>query len=234
MDSKSRINFLREELNKLGYNYYVLDNPLVSDYEYDKLFNELKELEINNPELITPDSPTQRVGGISSGFEEVKHKYRLYSLDNTYNYDELRKWYERVTKECGPDIELVCELKIDGLAIALSYIDGIFVKGATRGNGIVGEEITQNLKTVKAIPLKLFEKADLEVRGEIYMPKTSFEKLNDENLKNGEKPFANPRNAAAGSLRQLDSTITAKRDLSMFTYTAIIAVSYTHLTLPTN
>ena len=222
MDTKSRINFLREELNKLGYNYYVLDNPLVSDYEYDKLFNELKELEINNPELITPDSPTQRVGGISSGFEEVKHKYRLYSLDNTYNYDELRKWYERVTKECGPDIELVCELKIDGLAIALSYKDGIFVKGATRGNGIVGEEITQNLKTVKAIPLKLFEKADLEVRGEIYMPKTSFEKLNDENLKNGEKPFANPRNAAAGSLRQLDSTITAKRDLSMFTYTAII------------
>ena len=100
MDSKSRINFLREELNKLGYNYYVLDNPLVSDYEYDKLFNELKELEINNPELITPDSPTQRVGGISSGFEEVKHKYGLYSLDNTYNYDELRKWYERVTKEC--------------------------------------------------------------------------------------------------------------------------------------
>ena len=153
MDSKSRINFLREELNKLGYNYYVLDNPLVSDYEYDKLFNELKELEINNPELITPDSPTQRVGGISSGFEEVKHKYRLYSLDNTYNYDELRKWYERVTKECGPDIELVCELKIDGLAIARTYIDGIFVKGATRGNGIVGEEITQNLKTVKAIPL---------------------------------------------------------------------------------
>ena len=212
MDTKSRINFLREELNKLGYNYYVLDNPLVSDYEYDKLFNELKELEINNPELITPDSPTQRVGGISSGFEEVKHKYRLYSLDNTYNYDELRKWYERVTKECGPDIELVCELKIDGLAIALSYKDGIFVKGATRGNGIAGEEITQNLKTVKAIPLKLFEKADLEVRGEIYMPKTSFEKLNDENLKNGEKPFANPRNAAAGSLRQLDSTITAKRD----------------------
>ena len=222
MDTKSRINFLREELNKLGYNYYVLDNPLVSDYEYDKLFNELKELEINNPELITPDSPTQRIGGISSGFEEVKHKYRLYSLDNTYNYDELRKWYERVTKECGPDIELVCELKIDGLAIALSYKDGIFVRGATRGNGIVGEEITQNLKTVKAIPLKLFEKADLEVRGEIYMPKTSFEKLNDENLKNGEKPFANPRNAAAGSLRQLDSTITAKRDLSMFTYTAII------------
>ena len=217
-----RINFLRDELNKLGYNYYVLDNPLVSDFEYDKLFAELKELEEKHPELVTPDSPTQRVGGISTGFEEVKHKYRLYSLDNTYNYDELRKWYERVEKECGKGIKLVCELKIDGLAIALTYKDGTFVKGATRGNGIVGEEITQNLKTVKAIPLKLFEKADLEVRGEIYMPKTSFEKLNEENLEKGEKPFANPRNAAAGSLRQLDSTITAKRDLSMFTYTAIV------------
>ncbi len=217
-----RINFLRDELNKLGYNYYVLDNPLVSDFEYDKLFAELKELEEKHPELVTPDSPTQRVGGISTGFEEVKHKYRLYSLDNTYNYDELRKWYERVEKECGKGIKLVCELKIDGLAIALTYKDGVFVKGATRGNGIVGEEITQNLKTVKAIPLKLFEKADVEVRGEIYMPKTSFEKLNEENSEKGEKLFANPRNAAAGSLRQLDSTITAKRDLSMFTYTAII------------
>ena len=217
-----RIKFLRDELNKLGYNYYVLDNPLVSDFEYDKLFSELKTLEEQNPELVTPDSPTQRVGGISTGFNEVKHKYRLYSLDNTYNYEELTKWYERVTKECGFPQELVCELKIDGLAIALAYKDGYFVKGATRGNGIIGEEITQNLKTIKAIPLKLFEDADVEVRGEIYMPKTSFEKLNEENLKNGEKPFANPRNAAAGSLRQLDSTITAKRDLSMFTYTAII------------
>ena len=217
-----RIKFLRDELNKLGYNYYVLDNPLVSDFEYDKLYSELKSLEEQNPELITPDSPTQRVGGISAGFDEVKHKYRLYSLDNTYNYEELTKWYGRVTKECGFPQELVCELKIDGLAIALAYKDGFFVKGATRGNGIIGEEITQNLKTIKAIPLKLFEDADVEVRGEIYMPKTSFEKLNEENLKNGEKPFANPRNAAAGSLRQLDSTITAKRDLSMFTYTAII------------
>lgn len=217
-----KINFLKDELNKLGYNYYVLDNPLVSDFEYDKLFSELKTLESQFPELITPDSPTQRVGGISTGFNEVKHKYRLYSLDNTYNYEELEKWYDRVTKECGSEQELVCELKIDGLAIALAYKNGMFIKGATRGNGIIGEEITQNLKTIKAIPLKLFENADLEVRGEIYMPKTSFEKLNEENLKNGEKPFANPRNAAAGSLRQLDSTITAKRDLSMFTYTAII------------
>ena len=219
---QKRINFLRDELNKYSYNYYVLDNPLISDFEYDKLYKELEELERQNPLFITPDSPTQRVGGISTGFSEVRHKYRLYSLDNTYNYEELRKWYERITKEFGSNVELVCELKIDGLAIALTYHNGQFVKGATRGNGIVGEEITQNLRTIKAIPLKLFEDADVEVRGEIYMPKTSFEKLNEENLANGEKPFANPRNAAAGSLRQLDSSITAKRDLSMFTYTPII------------
>ncbi len=219
---QQRVNFLREELNKYAYNYYVLDNPLISDFEYDKLFTELKELEEKNPELITPDSPTQRVGGISTGFEEYKHKYRLYSLDNTYNDDELRKWYERVQKECPGKVELVCELKIDGLAIALTYKNGVFTTGVTRGDGIIGENITQNLKTIKAIQLKLFEDADVEVRGEIYMPKSSFEKLNEESLKNGEKVFANPRNAAAGSLRQLDSSITAKRDLSMFTYTAII------------
>ena len=219
---REKINYLKDELNKYAYNYYVLDNPLISDFEYDKLYKELEALEKSNPELITPDSPTQRVGGISTGFKEVKHKYRLYSLDNTYNYDELRKWYEKITQEFGDNVELVCELKIDGLAIALTYHNGLFISGATRGNGIVGEEITQNLRTIKAIPLKLFENADVEVRGEIYMPKTSFEKLNQENLNNGEKIFANPRNAAAGSLRQLDSKITAKRDLSMFTYTPII------------
>ena len=217
-----RIKQLRDDLNKYAYNYYVLDNPLISDYEYDKLYKELEALEKEHPELITPDSPTQRVGGISTGFKEHKHKYRLYSLDNTYNADELRKWYERVQKECPGKVELVCELKIDGLAIALSYKNGYFVQGVTRGDGITGEDITPNLKTIKAIPLKLFTPADVEVRGEIYMPKTSFEKLNEESLQRGEKVFANPRNAAAGSLRQLDSSITAKRDLSMFTYTAII------------
>ena len=216
--NKEKIDFLKKEINKYSYNYYVLDNPLISDFEYDKLYNELKELENKYPELITPDSPTQRVGGISSSFKEIKHKYRLYSLDNTYDYNELKKWYEKIEKEFGKNTELVCELKIDGLAIALTYKDGLFIQGATRGDGITGEEITQNLKTIKAIPLKLFEDVDVEVRGEIYMPISSFEKLN----KNVEKPFANPRNAAAGSLRQLDSSITAKRDLSMFSYTAII------------
>ena len=219
---EKKINLLKESLNKYAYNYYVLDNPLISDYEYDKLYKELEDLEKKYPEFITPDSPTQRVGGISTGFSEIKHKYRLYSLDNTYSYEELRKWYARITKEFGNNVELVCELKIDGLAIALAYKGGFLTKGATRGNGIIGEEITQNLKTIKAIPLKLFEDVDVEVRGEIYMPKTSFERLNEENIAKGEKPFANPRNAAAGSLRQLDSSITAKRDLSMFTYTPII------------
>ena len=154
---QERIEYLRNELNKYSYNYYVLDNPLISDFEYDKLYKELEELERQNPLFITPDSPTQRVGGISTGFREVTHKYRLYSLDNTYNYEELEKWYERITKEFGANVELVCELKIDGLAIALAYKNGYFVHGATRGNGIVGEEITQNLRTIKAIPLKLFE-----------------------------------------------------------------------------
>lgn len=218
-----RLQFLRDAINKANYLYYVEDNPTLSDFEYDELFRELKSLEEKNPLLITPDSPTQRVGSskIQSSFAEVKHKYRLYSLDNSNNYDDLEKWYERVQKEVG-DVDLVCELKIDGLAIALTYNQGFFTRGVTRGNGIYGEDITQNLKTVKAIPLKIFKPYDLEVRGEIYMPKTSFEKLNEENLMNGEKIFANPRNAASGSIRQLDPEITAKRDLSIFVYTPIL------------
>ena len=221
MDILERINFLKDEINKANYLYYVEDNPSISDFEYDKMFAELKELEKQNPLLITPDSPTQRVGSVSEKFFPYKHKYRLYSLDNTYNYNDLEEWYNKIVKEYGEQ-ELVCELKIDGLAIALTYENGIFVRGVTRGDGITGEDITNNLKTIKAIPLKLFKPVNIEVRGEIYMPKTSFEKLNEENLKNGDKLFANPRNAAAGSLRQLDSSITAKRDLSMFCYTAII------------
>ena len=216
-----RINFLKDEINKSNYKYYVEENPYLSDFEYDKMFAELKELEEKYPLLKTPDSPTQRVGSVSEKFFPYTHKYRLYSLDNTYNEQELEKWYERVTKECGNNVDLVCELKIDGLAIALTYEKGIFIRGVTRGDGITGEDITTNLKTVKAIPLKLFEPADIEVRGEIYMPKTSFEKLNEENLKKGEKIFANPRNAASGSIRQLDSTITAKRDLSIFVYSSV-------------
>lgn len=220
-----RINFLKDEINRHNYLYYVEENPSLSDFEYDEMFRELKKLEEENPLLVTSDSPTQRVGqgieAIGAKFEQQKHKYRLYSLDNSNNYDELQKWHERVTKEVGDGVELVCELKIDGLAIALTYENGIFTTGVTRGDGVVGENITKNLKTIKAIPLKLFKPENIDVRGEIYMPKSSFEKLNEENLKNGEKLFANPRNAASGSIRQLDSSITAKRDLSMFCYGAI-------------
>ena len=218
---KERINFLKDEINKSNYKYYVEENPYLSDFEYDSMFAELKELEEKYPQYKTPDSPTQRVGSVSEKFFSHKHKYRLYSLDNTYNAEELTAWYERVCKEYGKELELVCELKIDGLAIALTYEKGLFTLGVTRGDGVTGENITPNLKTIKAVPLKLFEDKNLEVRGEIYMPKSSFEKLNEEALKTGEKVFANPRNAASGSLRQLDSTITAKRDLSMFTYTGI-------------
>ena len=220
-DIQNRIDYLKKEINKSNYEYYVNENPYLTDYEYDKLFSELKELEEKNPQYKTIDSPTQRVGGISEKFASHTHKHRLYSLDNSYNSEDLKKWYERVCKDYGRELELVCELKIDGLAIALTYEKGIFTLGVTRGDGVTGEDITKNLRTIKAIPLRLFEDKDIEVRGEIYMPKSSFEKLNEEALQNGEKIFANPRNAASGSLRQLDSSITAKRDLSMFTYTAI-------------
>ena len=222
METKERIKELVELINKYNKLYYVDETPAVSDFEYDNLFSELKTLEQENPDLILPESPTFRVGGISEKFETFKHKYRLYSLDNTYTYDDIEKWYEKLVAEYGNELELVAELKIDGLAIALTYENGLFIRGVTRGDGVEGEDITVNLKTIKAIPLKLSLPVSLEVRGEIYMPVTSFEKLNEENLKNGEKVFANPRNAASGSIRQLDSRITAKRDLSMFCYTAII------------
>lgn len=221
MKVEERIQYLKDEINKSNYKYYVEENPYLSDFDYDKMFTELKELEEKYPLLKTPDSPTQRVGSVSEKFFSHTHKYRLYSLDNTYSAEELKKWYERVCKEYNKKLQLVCELKIDGLAIALTYDKGLFTLGVTRGDGVTGENITPNLKTIKAIPLKLFEPKTLEVRGEIYMPKTSFEKLNEESLAKGEKVFANPRNAASGSLRQLDSKITAKRDLSMFTYTGI-------------
>lgn len=235
MDIQEKILNLRKLIELNAYKYYVEDNPILEDWEYDKLYRELKELEEKHPELITPDSPTQRVGGISDKFEQVAHKVRLYSLDNSNNSQELKAWYNRVLKEVGEnknsqlsllgnnfsDIELVSELKIDGLAVSLTYEKGIFKQGLTRGDGVIGEDITNNLKTVKAIPLKLFEPVDIEVRGEIYMPITSFEKLNKIQIENDKKPFANPRNAAAGTVRQLDPKITASRDLSIFIYVAV-------------
>ena len=231
MDVQEKIKKLRKEIELYSYYYYVEDNPKIEDYEYDALFRELQKLENEHPELITPDSPTQRVGGISEKFEAVAHKNRLYSLDNANNDEELSKWYERVLKDTtgldgqlnlfSPKIPLACEYKIDGLAVSLTYVNGVFTQGLTRGDGIVGEDITNNLKTIKAIPLKLFEPVNVEVRGEVYMPIASFEKLNAKQLEAGQKTFANPRNAAAGTVRQLDPKITASRDLSIFVYGGI-------------
>ena len=231
MDIQEKIKKLRKEIELYSYYYYVEDNPKVEDYEYDALFRELQKLENEHPELITPDSPTQRVGGISEKFDTVAHKNRLYSLDNANNDEELTKWYERVLKDTTglegqmnlfmPKIPLACEYKIDGLAVSLTYVNGIFTQGLTRGDGVMGEDITNNLKTIKAIPLKLFEPINVEVRGEVYMPVQSFEKLNAKQLEMGQKTFANPRNAAAGSIRQLDPKITASRDLSIFVYGGI-------------
>ena len=231
MDIQEKIKKLRKEIELYSYYYYVEDNPKVEDYEYDALFRELQKLENEHPELITPDSPTQRVGGISEKFDTVAHKNRLYSLDNANNDEELTKWYERVLKDTTglegqmnlfmPKIPLACEYKIDGLAVSLTYVNGIFTQGLTRGDGVMGEDITNNLKTIKAIPLKLFEPINVEVRGEVYMPVQSFEKLNAKQLEIGQKTFANPRNAAAGSIRQLDPKITASRDLSIFVYGGI-------------
>lgn len=223
-DAKSRIEELKAIIRENNEAYYVFDSPKITDFEYDELYRELKRLEEEFPELITTDSPTQKVGDkTAKGFNEITHKYRLYSLDNSNNYEDLRKWYDRVKKEYEneSDLELVVELKIDGLSCALSYENGILKIGATRGNGIIGENITENIKVIKSIPQKLTKPINLEVRGEVYMPVSSFERLNEENIENGQKEFANPRNAAAGSLRQLDSKITAKRDLHFFAYTAI-------------
>lgn len=224
IDAKKRIEELKQVIRDNNEAYYVYDSPVITDFEYDELFRELRRLEEEFPLLITKDSPTQKVGGkTAEGFKEYKHKYRLYSLDNSNNYDDLKKWYERILKENSKndDIDLVVELKIDGLSCALSYENGELKIAATRGNGIVGENITENVKNIKGIPLKLSKPINIEVRGEVYMPVSSFERLNEDNVSKGIKEFANPRNAAAGSLRQLNSQITAQRDLHFFAYTAI-------------
>lgn len=222
---KTRIEELKKLIRENNEAYYVYDSPQITDFEYDELFRELKKLEEEYPEYLTIDSPTQKVGDkVLDKFKEIKHKYRLYSLDNSNNIEDLKKWYERVKKEyenTTDELNLVVELKIDGLSCALSYEKGELKLAATRGNGIIGENITENIKAIKSVPQKLSKPVNVEIRGEIYMPVSSFEKLNLENIENGVKEFANPRNAAAGSLRQLDAKITAKRDLHFFAYTAI-------------
>lgn len=214
-----RVNELREELRKYEYHYYVLDNPLVSDAEYDLLLRELQQLEEKNPELVTPDSPTQRVGGqAATKFNPIIHRRPLLSLDNAFSLNDLEEFHRRIARVI-PDVSYMTELKIDGLSIALVYQDGVLINAATRGDGFVGEDVTANIRTIKSIPLRLKDNIPrLEVRGETYMPKQEFLRLNQEKEEKGEKVFANPRNAAAGSLRQLDPGITAQRALATFIY----------------
>ena len=213
-----RMKELVELLNRYATEYYTSDNPSVSDSEYDRLYRELVELEKAHPEQVLPDSPTHRVGGkILDGFEKYSHQYPLYSLQDAFSREELDAFDARVRKELD-DVTYICELKIDGLSISLTYEQGIFVAGATRGDGSVGENITENLKRVKDIPLSLPEKLDITVRGECYMPRASFNQVNLARQENGEPEFANPRNAAAGALRQLDTGVVAKRNLATFLY----------------
>ena len=209
---------LVELLNRYAYEYYTKDAPLVSDSEYDQLYRELVELETAHPDEILPESPTHRVGGVVlKGFTKYQHQYPLYSLQDAFSREELEAFDQRVRKEF-PSISYVCELKIDGLSISLTYENGVLVTGATRGDGSVGEDITENLKRVKDIPLVLPEPVNITVRGECYMPRASFDRVNQIRQENGEPEFANPRNAAAGTLRQLDTKIVAKRNLATFLY----------------
>ncbi|MGG3033351.1 NAD-dependent DNA ligase LigA [Bacillus stercoris] len=217
--AKQRADELRRTINKYSYEYYTLDEPSVPDAEYDRLMQELIAIEEEHPDLRTPDSPTQRVGGaVLEAFQKVTHGTPMLSLGNAFNADDLRDFDRRVRQAVGDDVAYNVELKIDGLAVSLRYEDGYFVRGATRGDGTTGEDITENLKTIRNIPLKMNRELSIEVRGEAYMPKRSFEALNEERIKNEEEPFANPRNAAAGSLRQLDPKIAAKRNLDIFVY----------------
>ena len=218
MDIKQQILDLRKILNQYSIEYYRNDNPSVPDAEYDRLINQLRQLEKEHPEYYDPNSPTQRVGGeLSEGFKKIVHAKPMLSMDNAYNLNDLKAFSIRVENEVGPQ-EYEVELKIDGLAMCLSYNNGNFIQGVTRGDGIVGEDVSSNIRTIKAIPLSIDFKDPFEVRGEVYMPKKSFERLNAEKRLNGQEEFANCRNAAAGSIRQLDPKIAASRGLAAFWY----------------
>ena len=231
-ETKQRVEELRKLLGQASYAYYVLDNPTIEDAVYDKLYRELQDLETQYPELITPDSPTQRVGEKpATGFTSVRHNIPMYSLENAFDVDELNSWDERWRRNAPPqdNVDYVCELKIDGNALALTYENGVLVRGVTRGDGVSGEDITQNVRTIRSIPLRLnlddidIENKDalqtIEVRGETFLPLDIFEKINQERVSSGESQFANPRNATAGTLRQLDSRKVDKRRLDFFAYT---------------
>ncbi len=220
-EARGKASELREELNYHSYRYYVLDDPIISDEEYDSMMRTLMRIEQEYPSLITPDSPTQRVGAPpGEAFQPVRHRSRMMSLDNVFDEGELAAFIRRVENQVGKT-DYICELKIDGAGIALTYENGLLVRGATRGDGITGEDVTGNLKTVKALPLRLLQAGAvtyLEIRGEVFMPKASFLELNQQREELGQPPFANPRNAAAGSLRQLDPRITASRNLDLICY----------------
>lgn len=223
LDLTQRVNDLREQLNRANHLYYVLDQPEISDAQYDVLMNDLRQIEADHPDLVTPDSPTQRVGAEPlDGFNQVQHPQPMLSLANAFDDEEFMAWHARVANLLERDqFDIACELKFDGLAVALTYENGLFVQGATRGNGLVGEDITQNLRTIKSIPLKVIGNdfpARFEVRGEVYFPKSEFQRFNELRIERGEAPYANPRNTAAGSLRQLDSRMTAERPLDIFIY----------------
>ena len=222
LDVEKRAKTLRDDINNHNHKYYVLDDPTISDSEYDRLFQELRALELEYPELLSLDSPTQRVGGSpAEGFTQVTHSVPMLSLGNAFNRDDLENWLRR-TKGLlsGAEFQLVCELKIDGLAVSLTYENGIFVRGATRGDGSVGEDITQNLKTIKTIPLSLLQGApeQLEVRGEVYLPIPEFQRMNEELAAKGDQLYMNPRNTGAGSVRNLDPKVTAARNMEIWVY----------------
>ncbi|MDP3011819.1 MAG: hypothetical protein Q8N27_03800, partial [Candidatus Hydromicrobium sp.] len=224
-DAKLIVEGLRNELAKHNYYYYIKDNPIISDHQYDMLLRNLSMLEKKYPELITEDSPTQRIGApLEGGFSTVEHGERMLSLQDAFSYQELKDFLARVYKDLERgenEVEFICELKIDGSAVSLVYEDGRFVRGATRGDGVLGEDITSNLKTIRAIPLRLFRRAGvkipsrLEVRGEVYLAKDEFKRINTEREEEGLATFANPRNAAAGSLRQINPQSTASRRLNI-------------------
>ncbi len=219
MDEQKRIEQLRNELNEHNYNYYVLDNPTITDFEYDRMLRELEDLEAAHPELITPDSPTQRVGGKAlDSFQQVTHRVPLQSLQDVFSGEELMD-FDRKVRDGADQVEYLVEPKIDGLSVAIEYENGVFVRGATRGDGQVGEDVTENIRTIKSIPMKLENApATLIVRGEVYMSRKTFERLNVERELRGEALFANPRNAAAGSMRQLDPKVAASRSLDMVAF----------------
>lgn len=218
-EAKKRIEQLVEQLTRYDRAYFVDDKPLVSDAIYDQLFHELLNLETQYPDLTLPHSPTKRVGSEPiEAFDKVEHEVAMLSLSNAFSEQELRDFDRRVKSLLDSSVEYVCELKIDGLAVSLLYEDGHFIRGATRGDGTVGEDITSNLKTIRSIPLTIDAPGRLEVRGEAFMPKEAFERLNEVRAQKGESLFANPRNAAAGSLRQLDPKIAASRQLDLFIF----------------